>query len=97
MTAAIITFPTMLERDDCEFRRKGTSSYIRVIDEAEALWVAVNEPGKDSVLSGRIDAFARQVGRLVIQRPELAGDTLVLGRHLIELRNLPTWIGSKAM
>jgi len=38
MNADILSFPTMLERDDIEFDRKGTSSFIRACDGAVALW-----------------------------------------------------------
>ena len=40
MTAAILSFPTLLERDEAEFDRNGTSNYVRAVVEAAALWNA---------------------------------------------------------
>ena len=37
MTATILAFPTLFERDQIEFERAGTSNYTRASDEAAAL------------------------------------------------------------
>ena len=90
MTATIIAFPTMLERDNSEFFRTGQSSYIRIIDEAEELWdAALRRTGSRDALASRIDAFTRRVGLLEVKRPDVAGDMIALGCASIELRSIP--------
>lgn len=92
MTAAAIAFPTLLERDEAEFRRCGASSYTRAIDEAEALWFAIRAPQTASALSSRIDALSRQIERLALLRPEVVGDMIAFGSAAVELRLVPEWL-----
>jgi hypothetical protein len=89
MTATIISFPTMADRDDAEFGRTGQSSYIRAIDEAEALWDAAMGITTCQALASRVEAFMRQLELLEAQRPEVAGDTIALGGAMVELRLVP--------
>ncbi|MFM5924594.1 MAG: hypothetical protein ACKOPG_10470 [Novosphingobium sp.] len=96
MTAAVIAFPTLVERDDSEFRRKGTSSYIRAIDEAEALWSAVHNHQAGAALSSRIDALSRQIERLADLRSEVAEDLIAFGSAAVELRLVPELLRATA-
>ncbi len=92
MAAAIISFPTLFERDEAEFVRKSASNYVRAIEEAASLWSAVAMPlSPDRFgLSRRITAFSRQVEHLARYRPECLGDTVALaGGCYIELQLMP--------
>lgn len=89
MTATIINFPTLSERDDAEFGRTGQSSYIRAIDEAEVLWDAAMGVTACPAFASRMDAFARQIELLEAQRPDVAGDMIALGGAMVELRLVP--------
>lgn len=92
MAAAIISFPTLFERDEAEFVRKSTSNYVRAIEEAASLWSAVATPlAPDRVgLSRRIATFSRKIEHLARYRPECLGDTVALaGGCYIELQLIP--------
>lgn len=88
MTAAILSFPTPLERDEAEFDRNGTSNYVRAVVEAAALLKAVAQVR--IVSAHRVEAFAAQLDHLARYRPECLGDTVERadGRP-IELRLVP--------
>ena len=90
MTATIIPFPTLEDRDALEFARFGTSSYTRALDEAAALLPAMWSSKDRQALAGRVDAFTRLAERLAIGRPELVEEFVVLedGRRF-ELRLVP--------
>jgi hypothetical protein len=90
--AAILSFPTLLERDEAEFSRSGNSNYIRAFDEAAALWAApAHSSAQDRPhLLRRLDAFTRQVAHLARYRPDCVGDLVNLaGGCSIELRLMP--------
>ena len=87
MTSDVIAFPTLLERDDTEFRRSRTSTYIRAIEEAEALWCTFVQQGR-AIPRDRLAALSRQVELLEAHRPEDAGAMVTLG-GLVELRLVP--------
>lgn len=90
MTATILSFPTLTERDDLEFKRFGTSTYIRAIDEAGALIVAAWSMQDRSPLRGRAEAFTSLFERLAVGPPETVRDRVVLpGGMMIELRLIP--------
>ena len=90
MNAAILSFPTPLERDEAEFDRNGTSNYVRAVEESAALGWAVAE-GRDRLsLARRIGALAAQMDHLARYRPECLGDMVPLANGcLIELRLVP--------
>ena len=90
MTATLIHFPALEERDALEFDRFGTSSYTRALDEAAELVSAMRSSQDRASLKGRADAFARQFARLASGRPEMVEEFVVLdGGGLIELRAVP--------
>jgi hypothetical protein len=90
MTDTVIAFPTPLGRDEREFSRKGTSSYIRVFEEAAELWDAVKPAVQQSGLAQQIEVFAGAVERLVRHRPEVGGDLVNLNDGCrIELTLMP--------
>lgn len=90
MTATILSFPTLAERDALEFKRFGTSTYIRAIDEAGALLQAAWSMPDRSLLRGRAEAFANLVERLAVARPETVGNRVALpGGMEFELRAVP--------
>ena len=90
MTAIIIPFPTLEERDAVEFDRFGTSSYTRAIDEARALLHEAWALKDRSPLRGRVDALTSLVARLAIGRPEMVEEFVELGRNMrFELRAIP--------
>ena len=95
MTAAILSFPTLLERDEAEFDRDGTSNYLRAIEEAAALWSAVTR-GRDRLgLAGRIEALAAQLDHLARYRPDCLGDMISpTSGCFIELRLVPSTLQS---
>ena len=90
MTATIIQFPTLEERDALEFDRLGTSSYTRANGEAAALFSALL-PSKDRAsFAGRIEVFAGMVGRLVAGRGDIVDEFVELeGGLSAALRDLP--------
>lgn len=95
MTATIIPFPTLEERDALEFARFGTSSYTRALDEAAALLPALWSSNDRTSLAGRVDTFARQLARLASGRPEMVEEFVVLdGGWLIELRAVPPMLAA---
>ena len=90
MTAAILTFPTLLERDEAEFKRCGTSNYLRAIEAATALWSAAAREREQLGLAGRIEAFTVQLDHLARYRPDCLGDMVsVASGCFIELRLVP--------
>ena len=97
MTATIIPFPTLEDRDALEFARFGTSSYTRALDEAAALLPAMWSSKDRPSLAGRVDAFARQIARLASGRPEMVEEFAVLedGRRF-ELRLVPPMLAMLA-
>ena len=95
MTAAILSFPTLLERDEAEFDRDGTSNYLRAIEEATALWIAVTRGRNRLGLAGRIEALAAQLDHLARYRPECLGDMVSLASGcFFELRLVPSTLQS---
>jgi len=97
VSGVIIAFPTLQERDDREFRRKGTSSYIRAIDDAEALWRTLACDDRPADFAARLDGLAGQVGQLEADRPEVAGDLIALGGVMVELRIAPRLLAAMAV
>ena len=90
MTATIINFPTLEERDACEFDRFGTSSYTRVVDEGRTLLREAWALKDRSPLRGRVEVFTGMVERLAIGRPEMVEEFVVLdGGMRFELRAIP--------
>lgn len=89
MTSTVIAFPTFLEREDREFRRAGTSSYIRAIDDAETLWSDLIDKGRPADFVGRLNRLARQIAQIAAHRPDVAGDLITLGDVRVELRLVP--------
>lgn len=92
MAAAILSFPTLLERDDVEFTRSGASNYTRAVDEAAALWAAMSGPpsADRAGLAQRLAAFGAQIAYLARYRPECLEDLVVLaGDYRIELGSMP--------
>lgn len=89
MTAALLSFPSQLERDEAEFARSGTSNYTKAFDEAVALWAALAEPlSFDRVeLARRVAAFTAQVAHLARYRPDCLGD--IVATAGIELQLMP--------
>ena len=87
MTATIIPFPTLEDRDALEFARFGTSSYTRALDEAAALLPAMRSSNAPASLKGRAVALVRLAERLAIGRPEMVEEYVVLDDgEMIELR-----------
>ena len=90
MTATLIDFPGLEERDALEFDRFGTSSYTRANDEGRALLMAAWASADRSPLKGRVEVFNGLVARLAIGRPEMVEEFVVLdGGGLIELGLMP--------
>lgn len=89
MTSTVIAFPAFLEREDREFRRAGTSSYIRAINDADTLWSDLIDMGRPADCAERLDRLARQIVQIAVHRPEEAGDLITLGDVTIELRLVP--------
>lgn len=90
MTATLIHFPALEERDALEFDRFGTSSYTRANDEGRALLTLAWASKDRSPLKGRVEAFNGLVARLAIGRPEMVEEFVVLdGGGLIELGLIP--------
>jgi len=95
MTATLIAFPTLQERDDMEFERCGTSSYTRAIEEAAALLKAAWSMPDRAPLTSRAEGLARSIGRLALGRPEKVGDFVVLDDgSRIELRAVPPMLAA---
>lgn len=97
MTATIIAFPTMAERDDLEFGRTGSSRYIRACDEGRALWDCALVADRPVGLKDRVSAFVLKVEDLGRTRPEVLGDLVMMrdgsGIELALLaRMLPGWV-----
>ena len=95
MSAAILSFPTLLERDEAEFDRNGASNYLRAVEESAALGWAVAE-GRDHLgLARRIGALAAQMDHLARYRPECLGDMVPLAYgFFVELRLVPDMLRS---
>ena len=70
MTDNIIAFPTMFERDQIEFDRKGESNYTRASGEARALYDAVKLNRDRAGLAQRVHAITSAVEHLARYRPE---------------------------
>ena len=96
MTATIIQFPTLEERDAREFDRFGTSTYTRVMDEAAALLPAIWSRRDRAAHSRRVDAFARQFELLARGRPEMVEELVMLDDGgMIELRAVPALLAAR--
>ncbi len=96
MVAAILSFPTLLERDEAEFDRTGTSNYIRAVVEAAALLDAVAHGRVGLAL--RIETLAAQLDHLARYRPECLGDTVEwVGGCPIELWRVPDELRSNTI
>lgn len=90
MTATLIHFPALEERDALEFERFGTSSYTRANEEGRALLREAWELTDRSPLKGRVELFTGLVERLTFGRPEMVEEFVVLdGGAIIELRLIP--------
>ena len=90
MTATVIQFPSLEERDAVEFDRFGTSSYTRANDEGRNLLHEAWALKDRSPLRGRVDAFTGLVRLLAIGRPEMVEEFVELGRDMrFELRAIP--------
>lgn len=88
MTATIIAFPTLLERDEAEFDRTGKSNLTRAFDEAAALLNAVEY--RRAGLAHRIEEFAAKLDHLASYRPEcLEDEVLWEGGCPVALRLVP--------
>lgn len=92
MTATIIAFPTMLERDEAEFRRRGASNYTRACEEAPHLWLEVLVGRPSAELRARLGAFGRRVAHLASYRDDLPMVALPNG-PVIELVAVPGLLG----
>jgi hypothetical protein len=93
MTATIIAFPTLWERDDAEFCRKGTSNYTRACASAVAGADDAETPAGRVGLEQRIHALKRALEHLARYRPDDLGDLILLndGREF-ELREMPSML-----
>ena len=90
MTATIINFPTLEERDAVEFDRFDTSSYTRANEEGRALLTEAWSLKDRSPLAARVAAFTGAVERLAIGRPEMVEEfVLISGGMQFELRAIP--------
>lgn len=93
MTATIISFPTMIERDDAQFIRTGQTSYTWAGAESSALYDALWASGMPARLPPRIAVLAETVERLGRTRPEAVGDMVLLsGGVTCELRLMPDFL-----
>lgn len=89
MTATLITFPTLFERDELEFGRAGASNYTRAITEGAALWSAVIAADGAQGLEPRIRAYVATIEHLRRYRPECVGDQVNMDDGtVIELESL---------
>ncbi|MBS3928552.1 MAG: hypothetical protein KGZ65_09385 [Sphingomonadales bacterium] len=95
MDCTIIAFPTLLERDDREFERHGTSNFIRAVTEGPALWDEVRHGEERPEMVRRVGAFAALIGRLEQYRSEDLDGTVELGGGMISLRLLPGLLASR--
>jgi len=82
MTATILSFPTMFDRDQSEFDQCGASHYTRTFDEADALVGAVAAGTSAAALAPRIDALAAAIERLGRYRPEALAQFVTLAGNL---------------
>ena len=90
MTATLIHFPALEERDALEFERFGTSSYTRANEEGRALLYEAWALADRSPLEGRVVAFTELVERLAIGRREMVEEFVLLdGGMQFELRAIP--------
>lgn len=89
LTATVLAFPTLLERDEMEFERKGVSNYTRAFAEAATLWEVVKAPRNRDEVARRVEVFAGAVERLSQYRPECLGDEVPVRSGGIELRLMP--------
>lgn len=72
MTAAIIPFPTMHERNDREFERTGETSYTRAVDEAHELARLFDDGSScQSALANRLLALDAAILGLATWRHEV--------------------------
>lgn len=95
MTAAVLPFPTLLERDEMEFERTGTSNYTRALAEAAILREAVKVPNDRPQIAARINSLQDALSHLERYRPEIIDDLVVLsdGSH-VSLRLMPNYLHS---
>ena len=78
MTATIITVPDAGDRDDREFERTGTTDYTRAVEEAGELWAEGSRQERSAAWVDRVEAFGVAASRVLRDRPELAGEILIL-------------------
>lgn len=78
MTATVIHFPSMFDRDQIEFDQKGRSNYTRACDEACALWGAVKVVESHLGLQARITALGGLIAHLGRYRPDAVEDFVIL-------------------
>ena len=77
MTATIIEFPSMHERNDREFERTGSTSYTRAVEEAHTLGGLVNQRVLNrAVFLKRVDALEAATIGLAAWREEV--DAIIL-------------------
>lgn len=97
MTATVLPFPTLLERDQIEFDRKGSSNYTRACDEACALWGAVKAVERHPGLTVRIAALDALIAHLARYRPDAVEDFIILDEsHRITLLLVPNILRAMA-
>ena len=77
MTATLISFPTLQERDDTEFDRTGANRFTRAGEEAYSLWETLTK-GRTDDLTGRIDALDRELGHMARYRADSLEDLIIL-------------------
>ena len=95
MTATIINFPTLAERDALEFDRFGTSSYTRAFEEAAVLVPAMRASQRPSVYKARAGHLTNLIQRLAIGRPGAACDSVLLDSgEEIELLRIPSLLAA---
>ena len=95
MTATILSFPSLFERDQMEFDRKGTSNYTRASAEATMLGELAKVPRDRVQIAGRINSLKDAVKHLESYRPECIDDLVALrdGSH-VALRLMPDYLHS---
>ena len=96
MTADLIAFPTLQERDDIEFDRNGENRFTLAGLEAYSLWEALNNGRMDDDLTARVHALGRERDHMARYRADSLEDPIILddGR-LIPLAIMPEMLKAR--